>query len=104
MKNITKLKCWNELQNLGFKEIKFSFHGKVQTIGASNGKITIEPHNYTHSKKCYHISGHSNKPITRKLYRYNSIGRKEEIFETDTFFNQFVTAKEILNTIQTLSN
>ncbi len=104
MKNVTKLKCWEELQKLGFTKISFSFNGKVNTIGASNGKLTIEPHNYTHSNKCYHISGDSNKPITRKLYIYNSIGHKEEIYSTDTFFNEFVTAKEILNTIQTLSN
>ncbi len=104
MKNITKLKCWNELQNIGFTKIIFSFHGRVQTIGATNGMITIEPHNFSHSNKCYHISGHSNQPITRKLYRYNFANQKEEIFETDTFFNEFVTAYEILKTINELNN
>ena len=104
MKNITKLKCWNELQVLGFTKITFSFHGKVQTVGATNGKITIEPHNYNHTNKCYHISGHSNNPITRKLYRYNYIGTKEEIYINDTFINDFFAANQILTTIKELNN
>jgi len=104
MKNITKLKCWNQLESLGFTPIRFVFNGKVQCIGASNGNITIEPKNFSYSKDCYHISGHANKPITRELYRYNNIGQKEKFYDTDTFINDFFTAKEIMHTINKMNN
>jgi hypothetical protein len=101
MKNITKLKAWPALEKLGFVPIRFISHGKVQAIGASNNKITIEPHNY--KEKPYHISGHSNKPITRTLYRYE-YGRKVEIFETDTFYNKHHKARDIVKVINELNN
>lgn len=104
MKDVTKLSCWAELEVLGFKKIRFTAFGRVQAIGASNGIITIEPHNFQLSKDCYHISGHSNKPITRKCYRYDSIGRKEEIYTTETFYSEFVTARDILKVVKNISN
>jgi hypothetical protein len=101
MKNITKLKAWPTLEKLGFVPIRFISHGKVQAIGASNGKITIEPQYF--SERSYYINGHSNKPITRKLYRYE-YGRKVEIFQTDTFYNEYHEARDIVKVINELNN
>ena len=99
MKDIRKLKCWSELQNNGFELIRFKTFGKVQCIGASNGKITIEPHCFKSSNKSYYISGHLNKPITRKFYVYDFRGVKTEQYETTTFINEFYKPREILKTI-----
>jgi hypothetical protein len=101
MKNITKLKAWPTLEKLGFIPIRFTFCGRVQAIGASNGKITIEPHNY--KEKPYHISGDSNKPITRHLHTYEN-GRKIDIVDIGTFYNKHHEARDIVKVINELNN
>jgi hypothetical protein len=101
MKNVTKLKAWPTLEKLGFITIRFMSHGKVYAIGASNGKITIEPHDY--KKKPYHISGNSNKPITRFLKTYEN-GRKIDSVDIGTFYNQHHEARDIVRVINELNN
>lgn len=49
IKRITKLSIWTQLQNKGFKPVRFRAHGKIQGIGAylpdhhGSDKIVIEP-------------------------------------------------------------
>jgi len=109
--NITKLKIWDSLQNLGFEPIKYYFNGKLVCTGASLRKklisisgnefytdiITIEPHNYS-NKKNYHITGKVNTPFTGKFYRYEQ-GRKVELFEQVNTINEFYKANDILKTV-----
>lgn len=110
--NITKLKIWKDLENLGFEKITHSFKGKVVNTGASlrqkytdiEGKdfyfdrITIEPHSYKYSNKRYHISGKVNSPFTGKFYRYE-YGKKVEFFEQVENINNHYSANEILQTV-----
>lgn len=112
--NITKLKIWDSLQNLGLEPIKYHFNGKVVCIGASLRKklidisgnefytdiITIQPHNYS-DKKNYHITGEIKKPFTGKFYRYE-YGRKVEFFEQVTRINNHYKANEILKIVQSM--
>lgn len=109
--NITKLKVWPELQKLGFEPIRYTFNGKVVSIGASLRKqltsvtgqqfytdiITIEPHNYS-DRKNYHVTGDVKTPFTGKLYRYEQ-NRKVEFFEPVTHINQHYKASKILPTV-----
>lgn len=109
--NITKLKCWQQLEKLGFEPINYRFNGKKLHTGASLRKqlksisgemfytdiITIEPHNFS-DRKNFHISGDVKTPFTDKFYRYE-YGQKIELYRTVDHINEFFTANEILKTV-----
>lgn len=114
MKNITKLKIWEELQKIGFEKINYKFNGKTVTVGASlrrklidvSGKefftdiITIEPHDFKYSDgKNYHIAGDIKSPYYDKFYRYEH-GIKIEFFDRVERINKHCKASEIMQTIK----
>lgn len=113
MVNITKLKIWADLQKLGFEPIRYRFHGRTVTVGASlrrkltdiSGKdfytdiITIEPSISVGAEK-YHISGEYKTPFIGKFYQYDTIGRKEEIYLEVAHENEFYNARSIMPVIE----
>lgn len=109
MKNITRLKCWPELKNLGFEPIRYICHGRTIAIGAAKrqsitdhtGKefktdlICIEPHNFSYSKDCYHLTGRIATPYLEKyhLYQFN---QKMEFYQRKEFMNDFLKPQALL--------
>jgi hypothetical protein len=111
--NITRLKCWTELKNLGFIEIRFRSYGKIASIGCAlqkkhtnlSGKdffsdiICIEPAVYRFSdSKNYHISGKVKTPYQDKFYRYE-FGRKIEFYEMVETINNYFPANRIMDVV-----
>lgn len=114
--NITKLKIWDTLKNLGFIPIKYYSNGKLANVGASlqmqikgiDGKmhfidiITIQPHSLKHSNKKYHISGKVKTAFYDTYYRYE-LNQKKEFTKLTDSINDFFTANEILDTINLMT-
>jgi hypothetical protein len=114
--NITKLKSWDTLKNLGFIPIKYYSNGKLVNVGASlqkqikdiDGKmhfidiITIQPYNLKHTNKKYHISGKVKTAFYDKCYRYE-LNQKIEITKLTDSINDYFTANEILDTINLMT-
>ena len=103
MKNVTKLSCWKDLEKLGFEPINYNAFGRKVCIGASlrrkltdiSGKefhadiITIEPHDFRYSKKCYHITGNWINAVPVRFAGTDN-------WYSETRCNEHFTAKEIL--------
>ena len=114
--NITKLKIWDTLKNLGFTPIKYYSNGKLANVGASlqmqvidiNNKtclidiITIEPHSFKYSNKKYHISGKVKTAFYETYYRYE-LNQKKEVYKLTDSINDYFTAKQILDTINLMT-
>jgi hypothetical protein len=112
--DMTRLSCWPELQKIGFEVIRYRAHGKIVHKGCAlrkklvdtTGKpfytdiICIEPHNFQHSNKRYHVTGEVATPYYKELYQYNGIGQKEPITVLVDRINDHYSAKEILSLVK----
>lgn len=111
--DITRLKCWAELNKLGFIRVNFRAHGKIVSIGCAlqqkhidaSGKsfysdlICIEPIvNRFSDGRNYHIYGKVKTPYKDKFYRYE-FGAKVEIYRTVETINKFYPPNEILEVV-----
>jgi hypothetical protein len=108
MLNITKLKCWPELQAMGFVPVRYSAHGKLITMGASlqyklkslhgidsfTDIITIEANQAWGKDHYWHIVGTYEEPIC--IYKNDRLVSKIE------FCSSYVEPKDILKTVKKL--